>query len=634
MSNSYTPLYRKYRPDKFSDLVGQETIASTLSNAIETGRIAHAYLLSGPRGTGKTSTARIFAKALNCKEGPTVNPCGKCSNCLDMASGFSMDVIEIDAASNRKVEDARNLLEKVQFVAANGKFKIYIIDEVHMLTKEAFNTLLKTLEEPPANLVFILATTEPHKVLDTIISRCQRFDFRRIRSEDIAKRLKEIAKIEKISINNDALSLIARKSGGGLRDALALLDQSSILALEGKEITDKDVRLLIGSISEEELHKIVDIIANKDAQNLIPLLHEIMQSGNEPLQIIRELTSYFRNLLLSKTVSNIEQLGKLIDLPQVYCKSLKLQSEKFETIEIALIIEKLSAHEATMKNSHNQHLWIEVSLIGICYRDEINTIKNLELRVEKLEKALLNGNINPTPVQTFAREEKTVQVMPAKEKMVEATNPIIAHVKKEIEPEKTQPQAIKEEQTEVKQEIKQEVQQEVQQEAPSAKTSQTASWSAFLENIDSLPSRMMLQTLAKPVEISSERIVITFNVESFVKQAQERPKSQALEKAAEKLFGKAPQIIIRLALPDDEKKNIELIKNDIKPNISTTKETVQQVSSGALIEKHKTPPARTAEKKILEISDELDYITKTVLSITLSDHSKTVLELFDGKIIN
>ena len=216
MGESYIPLYRKYRPQTFADLIGQEALVKTLSNAIKLDKVAHAYLFTGPRGTGKTSSARIFAKSLNCVNGPTTEPCGKCPNCLDMMNGSSLDVIELDAASNNSVEDARNLLEKTQFVPISGNYKIYIIDEVHMLSTAAFNALLKTLEEPPKKLIFILATTEPHKVLETIISRCQRFDFRRIKSEDIFKRLKHISELEKINITDEAIRLIARKSFGGM----------------------------------------------------------------------------------------------------------------------------------------------------------------------------------------------------------------------------------------------------------------------------------------------------------------------------------------------------------------------------------------------------------------------------------
>ncbi|MFA6989683.1 MAG: DNA polymerase III subunit gamma/tau [Candidatus Gastranaerophilaceae bacterium] len=628
MNTSYIPLYRKYRPDSFCDLVGQETISKTLSNAIETNRIAHAYLFSGPRGTGKTSTARIFAKALNCKEGPTVNPCGKCANCVDMASGFSMDVIEIDAASNRKVEDARNLLEKVQFVAVNGKYKVYIIDEVHMLTKEAFNTLLKTLEEPPKNLIFILATTEPHKVLDTIISRCQRFDFRRIKIEDIFKRLKEIAEIEKIKIDDEALYLIARKSGGGLRDALALLDQSSILALEGKKVTAKDVRLLLGSISEEELHKIADIIASKNAQNLIPLLNQLIQSGNEPLQIIRELISYGRNLLLAKTASNIEQLELLLELPKDFCNALKLQSEKFETIEIALIIEKLSEHETNMRTSSNQHLWLEVSLIGICYREEINTIKELHSRIAKLEEMVLNPNKPDT-----VNYQKTIK-QPEKSEVI-TISPVIQDEKPQ--PQKIQPPVKKiDYESNIESGVNtslNENRNEVHKEPEKVEEIvKTASWNALLENIESIPSRMMLHSLAKAVEISSEKIIITFNVESFVKQAQEKSKLQAIEKAAEKLFGNIPMVIIRKALPVDEKQHKELIKQETTAKPSK-KEIVEQISSESLIEKQNISHAKAAEKEIIDYSEELEEVKNNVLSVTLTDQSKNVLELFNGKII-
>ena len=229
MNEKYVPLYRKYRPQTLEEVVGQEHIKKALTNAIELNKIAHAYLFTGPRGTGKTSSARILAKSLNCKNGPTVKPCGKCESCIDITNSTPVDVIEIDAASNRKVEDAQNILEKIQYVPVNGKYKIYIIDEVHMLSNTAFNALLKTLEEPPENVIFILATTEPQKVLDTIKSRCQRFDFKRITTEDIVKHLEYISKQEGINIEKEALYAIAKNSAGGMRDSISLLDQLSVL---------------------------------------------------------------------------------------------------------------------------------------------------------------------------------------------------------------------------------------------------------------------------------------------------------------------------------------------------------------------------------------------------------------------
>ena len=244
MNGNYIPLYRKYRPQTLETLVGQEHIKKALTSAIELGKISHAFLFTGPRGTGKTSTARILAKSLNCVNGPTIKPCGECESCKDIINSVPIDVIEIDAASNRSVEDAQNILEKIQYAPINGKYKIYIIDEVHMLSTTAFNALLKTLEEPPQNVIFILATTEVHKVLDTIKSRCQRYDFRRITTEDIVKRLRYIADNEKIKISEDALLAIAKNSAGGMRDSISLLDQLSLLGMTN-EITPDDVNIKV-----------------------------------------------------------------------------------------------------------------------------------------------------------------------------------------------------------------------------------------------------------------------------------------------------------------------------------------------------------------------------------------------------
>ena len=239
----------------FADITGQESTVKALSNAVQSGRIMHAYLFCGPRGTGKTSSARIFAKSLNCVNGPTVTPCGTCAGCLDVINSTPVDVIEIDAASNRSVDDARNILEKVQYAPLHGKYKIYIIDEVHMLTNEASNALLKTLEEPPENVIFILATTESHKVLETIVSRCQRYDFRRITTADIVKRLDFIAKSENIQITDEALLAIAKNAAGGMRDAVALLDQLSVLGQNGT-ITVDDVNEILGQISYDKVNRI------------------------------------------------------------------------------------------------------------------------------------------------------------------------------------------------------------------------------------------------------------------------------------------------------------------------------------------------------------------------------------------
>ena len=265
MEQNYLPLFRKYRPQSFKDVVGQESLVKALSNAIELNRIANAYLFCGPRGTGKTSSARILAKSLNCEHGPTLTPCQECASCKDITNATGLDVIEIDAASNRGIQDARELISKVQYAPINGKYKIFIIDEVHMLSNDAFNALLKTFEEPPKNVIFILATTEPHKVLETIVSRCQRFDLRRITTEDIIKKLREISDIENIKITQEALFTIAKNVSGGLRDSLALLDQVSILGLKD-EITKEMIEDLLGKVNFDVLLNLLKDINDENIE--------------------------------------------------------------------------------------------------------------------------------------------------------------------------------------------------------------------------------------------------------------------------------------------------------------------------------------------------------------------------------
>ena len=339
MSGNYVPLYRKYRPQTLDKLVGQEHIKKTLTSAIELGKIAHAFLFTGPRGTGKTSTARILAKSLNCKNGPTIHPCGECESCRDITNSVPIDVIEIDAASNRKVEDTQSILEKIQYVPVNGRYKIYIIDEVHMLTNHAFNALLKTLEEPPENVIFILATTEVHKVLDTIKSRCQRFDFRRITTEDIVKHLRYISDEEKINIS-DALFTIAKNSAGGMRDSISLLDQLSLLGVS-KQVTSEDVNAILGRISFDILNKLSSKIIDAKPNEAIEILNDIYNSGNEPLQILTNLSEYFKNLLIVKNCRK-ELLCELTGLNEPQIEELSKQKTMLETHQIVFLLERIT----------------------------------------------------------------------------------------------------------------------------------------------------------------------------------------------------------------------------------------------------------------------------------------------------
>lgn len=659
MAESYIPLYRKYRPQKFSDLVGQETVVKTLSNAINFDKVAHAYLFTGSRGTGKTSTARILAKSLNCIEGPTVDPCGKCPSCIDIANSNSIDVIEIDAASNRNVEDARNLIDKVHFMPVAGKYKVYIIDEVHMLTPAAFNTLLKTLEEPPKNLVFILATTESHKVLTTIISRCQRFDFKRVNQELVSLKIKEIAKKEEIKINDKAVSVISRRCHGGMRDALGLLDQTSVLSSLKEEITENDIISLMGSMHEDTLFKIADCLANRDTGGLITLIDEISIT-NEPVQVIRELINYFRNLLFVKTSSSLEQVKDLVDFSENILPSLKEQINKFEINEIVQIIEKLSSCERTLKSSSQQLLWLEVGLIGICHRHDIQVIKELESRISRLEEALSSGNMPatkpvsvqiPKPVEipkpvAIAKTEPAKQTPSAISAQTNETVPTVSLEREAVTLNSIQglsnSELLQESQNgQIPNQVRNDNIQEVQAEAPAAVIVSSENiydnWKNLLENLESVPARSFYSGLSKPVEINSKQIVITFKNESFLKQAKETGKIAPLEKAAEKLFGVLPKIIVRTPLPEDalvQKKNEELKPVSVEPKtqqISTpivTEISKPQKASQVVIDEK---PVSDSEK---EIAEELEEVKVDFKPVNLSEQAKLVLDLFNGKVIN
>jgi len=641
LGNSYIPLYRKYRPQQFKDLVGQEAISKTLSNAIELNKVAHAYLFTGPRGTGKTSTARIFAKSLNCDQGPTLEPCGICPSCVDITGGNAIDVIEIDAASNRKVEDARNLLEKVQFVPVAGKYKVYIIDEVHMLTTEAFNTLLKTLEEPPANLVFILATTEAHKVLNTIISRCQRFDFRRIKQDLIIERLKYICKIENLNIDDSALTLIARKASGGMRDALSLLDQVSILTTLKEKVTDKDILNLLGSLQEDTLLKLVETIANKESSSLISILNEILQLGNEPVQIIRELMHYFRNLMLIKTSENLDEIKSLIDVSDQFYEGLKKQSKKFDVAEIPQIIEKLSEHEKTLKTTSQQSLWLEVALISLCHRQDIKVIKDLETRISRLEEIITAGNVQINvpkinyPVEKPKSEPSQSAPKPIIEESPSSAIDNISKIQKEIVSQVAAPE------TQLKSEII-ELKKEVKTGLSNIDCENLASnWSNLLNNIDSIPTRTLFSDHARPAEISPDKIILFFANEMYLKMSQGKAKIAPFEKAAQKLFGSVPNIVFRQGKLEETKTNTSKKHPAPAPIISpiVKKENFEQISQEfEEIPKKQTPKVIVAEsaRSLIDedIIEEIKTIEKNIQQTSLPENAKMIKDLFQGKVID
>ena len=354
---SYEVFARKYRPQTFDDLVGQTHVSRTLKNAVAQNRLAHAYLFVGPRGVGKTSTARILAKSLNCIKGPTVTPCGVCDNCREIAGGNSLDVIEIDGASNNSVEDVRQLRENVRYAPAKGRYKIYLIDEVHMLSSAAFNALLKTLEEPPEHVKFIFATTEPQKVLATILSRCQRFDLHRIPANLIAQHLQFIAKKENITLQPAAAHAIARGAEGGLRDAESMLDQ--LVAFCGEKIGESDVLDVFGFTSEQTVSDMTGRILGGETPEAIDLLHEQCEAGKDMMRLMADLIAYLRDLLVFKAKPDV--LNEDVD-PDVQ-KSLAAHAELISTDRLLELIDQFAAAEGRMKWAPNKKLHFEVAII-------------------------------------------------------------------------------------------------------------------------------------------------------------------------------------------------------------------------------------------------------------------------------
>ncbi|HEY9848864.1 MAG TPA: DNA polymerase III subunit gamma/tau [Leptolyngbyaceae cyanobacterium] len=358
---SYEPLHHKYRPQTFADLVGQEAISTTLTNAINQQKIAPAYLFTGPRGTGKTSSARILAKSLNCiaSEVPTFHPCGKCNVCLEITKGSSLDVVEIDAASNTGVDNIRELIERAQFAPVQGRYKVYIIDECHMLSTAAFNALLKTLEEPPKKVIFVLATTDPQRVLPTIISRCQRFDFRRIPLESMVRHLRNIANKENIDINDEALTLVAQIAQGGLRDAESTLDQLSLLS---GEVTVEKVWDLVGAVPEKDLMAILLALTEDNIELLLERTRRLMERGREPLIVLQNLASFYRDFLIAKTAP---ERHDLVALTKPTWLELRQLAKSWQIATILAGQKHLKESEVQLRNTTQPRLWLEVTLLGL-----------------------------------------------------------------------------------------------------------------------------------------------------------------------------------------------------------------------------------------------------------------------------
>ncbi len=402
---SYEPLHHKYRPKTFAELVGQEAIATTLTNAINSLKIAPAYLFTGPRGTGKTSSARILAKSLNClnSDKPTPQPCGKCDTCQGISKGATLDVIEIDAASNTGVDNIRELIERAQFAPVQCRYKVYVIDECHMLSNQAFNALLKTLEEPPRHVVFVLATTDPQRVLATIISRCQRFDFRRIPIDAMVQHLTHIAANENINIVKEAVTLVAQVAQGGLRDAESLLDQLGLLS---GEVTPEKVWDLVGSVSEQDLLNLLKAIVVDNSEAVIESTRFILDRGREPLIILQNLASFYRDLLIAKSAP---LRNDLVACTQGMWSILVDVAQNLEISTILHAQQHLRTAEVQIKNTTQPRLWLEVTLLGLLPSATIQPPAISDRHLPKFNSNPPQTNHHPTTTPPVQQTPPTIQ---------------------------------------------------------------------------------------------------------------------------------------------------------------------------------------------------------------------------------
>lgn len=410
---SYTALYRKFRPAVFSEVKGQDAIVTTLRNQIESGRIGHAYLFCGTRGTGKTTVAKILAKAVNCEHPVNGDPCGECAMCRAIADGSSMNVIEIDAASNNGVDNIREIREEVAYAPTEGKYKVYIIDEVHMLSAGAFNALLKTLEEPPSYVIFILATTEIRKIPQTILSRCQRYDFRRIAGTTVEDRLRELLDREGIEAEKEALSYLARQADGSMRDALSLTEQC-IGYFPGEKMTYEKILDILGAVDDSVYGTLLFRITNRDAGGCISLLGELLDKGRELSQLVSDFIWYLRNLLLLKSSDSLQEASEVLELSVEKLSQMQEDAGEIGIDQIFRLIRIFSDLSNELRMTGQKRILVEVALLRVCRPEMESDVSSLAERIRVLEEKLETGAAGAAQPKIIERVIEKVVEVPAK----------------------------------------------------------------------------------------------------------------------------------------------------------------------------------------------------------------------------
>ena len=550
---TYVSLYRRFRPQTFTEVMGQDHVTRTLRNAIAAGRTSHAYLFCGPRGTGKTTVAKVLAKALNCKDGPTPNPCDRCEACDRIRDGRSLDVIEIDAASNRGIDEIRDLREKVKFAPVEERYKVYIIDEVHMLTQEAFNALLKTLEEPPGHVVFVLATTEPHKVLPTILSRCQRFDFRRLTVTELSQQVLHVAEVEGIELSEDAVRLIATGAQGAARDALGLLEQCAAYA--GGRITYDDAVAALGIAGFRKVAEFCDAVIQGDLAAALTMVRKLIDSGHDPALFLRDVLEHFRNLLVLKAC---EVDTSLIDAPEAVLADLRRQAEIVSETQVLQAIDILSDADAEMKYSASPELTTEIITIKLVYIESPSKVqaRNVDRQAsesQQIAKSLPSGSGSPSTRSPSTRSPSTgsqsIDVPQAKSSSIESP---AGKVLPAVSP------------------------------AASSKFVQAsiddikAGWDDVISALKPGIEKTLYYKDGIPVELNANELVISFHDDLRKELASDRRRRKSLQDAVEKVFG--VKLAISFILAEEPSK----IEFQLEPgdDLFVEKEASEEASQG------------------------------------------------------